>query len=191
MGGVGGEGGSVFSGAAGDRGLLAGCAGHGGGSRGGRSFSGGGGAVGPTRWVTRAVTVPVQLAACAVRPPICAGRKGSPRPGLLDRLRNPGSLPLHQSGIAPLFRLVFLPQEWEKAGGGKSSSPSHMLSPPPSARKCPFLQKKGPTGLYFSSPSRAPRDLCAYPLSTAGSKEWGYKIFRTINKNTTTNKILV
>lgn len=124
MGGVGGEGGSVFSGAAGDRGLLAGCAGHGGGGRGGRSFSGGGGAVGPTRWVTRAVTVPVQLAACAVRPPICAGRKGSPRPGLLDRLRNPGSLPLHQSGIAPLFRLVFLPREWERPEEGTAHHPA-------------------------------------------------------------------
>lgn len=99
VGGEGGEGGSVFSGATGDSGLLAGCAGHGGGGRGGRSFSCGGGAGGPTRWVTRAVTVPVQLAACAVRPPICAGRKGSPWLGVLDRLRNPGSLLLHPSPI--------------------------------------------------------------------------------------------
>lgn len=61
---MGGEGGWAFSGGAGDGGLLAGRAEHGGGGRSGRSFSGGGGgAMGPPLWVTRAVTVPVQLAA--------------------------------------------------------------------------------------------------------------------------------
>lgn len=61
---MGGEGGWAFSGGEGDGGLLAGRAEHGGGGRSGRSFSGGGGgAMGPPLWVTRAVTVPVQLAA--------------------------------------------------------------------------------------------------------------------------------
>ena len=129
MGGVGGEGGedgSVFSGAAGDRGLLAGCAVQGGGGRGGRSFSNGGGAVGPTRWVTRAVTVPVQLAACAVRPPICAGRKGSPRPGILDRLSaTPGACAVTCQAW-PLFSAwsSCLMSGKRPEEGGQSSSPA-------------------------------------------------------------------
>lgn len=129
MGGVGGEGGedgSVFSGAAGDRGLLAGCAVQGGGGRGGRSFSNGGGAVGPTRWVTRAVTVPVQLAACAVRPPICAGRKGSPRPGILDRLSaTPGACAVTRQAW-PLFSAwsSCLMSGKSPEEGGQSSSPA-------------------------------------------------------------------
>lgn len=133
MGGVGGEDGSVFSGAAGDSGLLAGCPGHGGGGRCGRSFSDGGGAVGPTRWVTRAVTVPVQLAACAVRPPICAGRKGNPRPGSLDRLSaTPGACAVTRQA-RPLF------SAWSSClrSGERPEEGGQSLSP---ATSSPFLR---------------------------------------------------
>lgn len=77
---MGGEGVSTFSAGAGEPGLWAGSATAGGAGkeegRSGCSFSGGG-ALGPVLWVTRAVTVPVQLAACAVRPPICTEEKVS------------------------------------------------------------------------------------------------------------------
>lgn len=132
-----GEGGSAFAGS-GDGDLPAGCAVHGGGGRSGRSFSRGGGAVGPTRWVTRAVTVPVQLAACAVRPPICARRKGSPRPRvLLNCLCNPGRLPFANQ-TRPLFLPVPLSQP---ARARKGSSPSYTPSSPPSEPKSPLLQE--------------------------------------------------
>lgn len=166
---MGGEGGSAFSGGAGDGGLPAGCAEQGGGGRRGRSFSGGGGAVGPLRWVTRAVIVPVQLAACAVKPPIYAGRKGSPRPGVLEHLGNPGSLPFANQPL-PYF-----------SPGPPASTllrRERLITPVP---RSPLHRTEAPSSLgtflenpfHFSSPSRGPRDLCA---SATGHDERGDKI---------------
>lgn len=113
---MGGEGVSVFSGGAGD----GGCAGQSAGGSGGRSFSRGGGGcgvAGPARWVTRAVTVPVQLAACAVRPPICVGRNSNPCPGTLDRTGPPCSLhdPLIPSKrpLLPQNHYFFFSSSWD------------------------------------------------------------------------------
>ena len=75
--------------------------------------------------------------------------------------------------MAPLFRLVLLPHEWEKPGGGRAKLiTSHILSFPPPALKCSLLQKKRPEVLYQLS--LVPRDLCASTYSTAS--RGGYKI---------------
>lgn len=147
-----GEGGSAFSGS-GDGGLPAGCAEHGGGGRKGRSFSSGGGAVGPTRWVTRAVTVPVQLAACAVRPPICAKSKGSPRPRVLDRLCDPGNLP-HQA--RPPFS-PGPPISARQRGGRDTHHPAtHSPLLRPNLRDLSSRGFSRKPWVDFSYPSRAP-----------------------------------
>lgn len=180
---MGGEDGSVFSGAVGDRGLLAGCAGQGGGGRGGRSFSDGGGAVGPTRWVTRAVTVPVQLAACAVRPPICAGRKGSPLPGILDRLSaTPGACAVTRQAW-PLF---FAWSSCLRSGKGRrrEDKAHHQPHPLLSSACTEMLPSPGKTRGFVSALLGPQRPLCLHLLH---GQERGLQN-TAINKTTKTKR---